>query len=147
VRRVYVALCVILLVAVAVQFYFAAVGAFTTPRTDSSYWLHAVDGVMVIPMLSLLATIAAALARAPGRLIVLAIAPLGLVVVQMLIVAAGQGLSDGDTTTPAALVVYGLHAINGLAIMHLAGMNARASRRFALTPPRPALSDEAGASA
>ena len=79
--------------------------------------------MMVIPLLSILATVAAAVARAPGRAIGLAIAPLGLVVVQVLIIAVGKALSDGDDTTPAALVIYGLHAINGLAIMAVAGMN------------------------
>ena len=32
-------------------------------------------------------------------------------------------------TTPAALVIYGLHAINGLAIMAVAGTNLRAARQ------------------
>src|SRR5262249_26833043 len=113
-------------------FYFAAVGAFTKPQTDSSYGLHSIDGMMVIPLLSILATIAAAVARAPGRLIGLSIAPLGLVVVQVLIIAAGKAFSDGDNTTPTAVVIYGLHAVNGLAILAVAGANLRASRLFAL---------------
>jgi hypothetical protein len=85
--------------------------------------------MMVIPLLSILATVAAAVARAPGRAIGLAIAPLGLVVLQVLIIAVGKAFSDGDDTTPVALVIYGLHAINGLAIMAVAGINLQASRR------------------
>ena len=131
-RKVYFGLSILILVAVVLQFYFAAVGAFAKPQTDSSYGLHSIDGMMVIPLLSILATIAAAVARAPGRLIGLAIAPLGLVVVQVLIIAVGKAFSDGDTTTPTALVFYGLHAVNGLAILGVAGANLRASRVFAL---------------
>ena len=134
-RKVYVGLSALLLIAVVAQFYFAAMGAFTQPQTDSSYGLHSANGMMVIPLLSILATIAAAVARAPGRAIGLAILPVGLVIVQMLIIAVGKALSDGDTTTPAALVIYGLHAVNGLAIMALAGANLRASRLFAAAVP------------
>jgi hypothetical protein len=123
------------LAAVVLQFYFAAVGAFAKPQTDSSYGLHSIDGMVVIPLLSILATVAAAAARAPGRVVGLAIAPLGLVIVQVLIIVGGKAFSDGDTTTPAALVVYGLHAVNGLAIMALAGANLRASRLFAVAAP------------
>jgi hypothetical protein len=131
VRKVYFGLSVLLMVAVALQFYFAAVGAFAKPQTDSSYGLHSVNGMMVIPLLSILATIAAAISRAPGRLIGLAIAPLGLVILQVLIIAAGKAFTDGDTTTPAALVIYGLHAVNGLAIMAVAGINLRGARLLA----------------
>jgi hypothetical protein len=133
VRKVYFGLSVLLLAAVALQFYFAAVGAFAKPQTDSSYGLHSLNGMMIIPLLSILATVAAAVARAPGRAIGLAIAPLGLVVVQVLIIAVGKALSDGDATTPASLVVYGLHAINGLAILAVAGTNLRAARRHAFS--------------
>jgi hypothetical protein len=128
VRKVYFGLSVLLVLAVVLQFYFAAVGAFAKPQTDSSYGLHSVNGMMIIPLLSILATVAAAIARAPGRVIGLAIAPLGLVVVQVLIIVIGKAFTDGDNTTPAALVVYGLHAVNGLAIMAVSGANARAAR-------------------
>ena len=128
-RRVYFGLSVLLLVAVVLQFYFAAVGAFSKPQSDSSYGLHSLNGMMIIPLLSILAAVAAAVARVPGRAIGLAIAPLGLVVVQVLIIVIGKAFSDGDDTTPAALVIYGLHAINGLAIMAVAGTNLRAARQ------------------
>jgi Family of unknown function (DUF6220) len=143
VRRVYFGLSVLLLVAVVLQFYFAGVGAFSKPQTDSSYGLHSLNGMMIIPLLSILATVAAAIARAPGRVIGLAIAPLGLVVVQVLIIVIGKALGDGDNSTPAALVIYGLHAINGLAIMAVAGTNLRAARQQL----RPSDSTKAGAPA
>jgi Family of unknown function (DUF6220) len=123
VRRVYLGLAGLLLLAVVAQFYFAAVGAFAKPQTDSSFALHDLTGMLIIPVLSLLATVAAAVARVPGRQIGLTILPLGLVIVQMLIIGVGKALNTdgGDHTTPAALAVLGLHAVNGLAIMAVSG--------------------------
>jgi hypothetical protein len=122
VRKVYCGLTGLLLLAVVAQFYFAAVGAFTKPSADNSFALHSVTGMMVIPLLSLLATVVAAIARVPGRLIGLTILPLGLVVVQVLIIVVGKAFVDaGDHTTPAALAVLGLHGLNGLAIMAVSG--------------------------
>ena len=123
-RKVYCGLTGLMLLAVLAQFYFAAVGAFAKPADDNSFALHSITGMMIIPLLSLLATIVAAIAKVPGRLIGLTILPLGLVIVQVLIIAVGNAMSDttaGEHTTPAALVVLGLHGLNGLAIMGVAG--------------------------
>jgi hypothetical protein len=122
-----------MVLAVVAQFYFAAVGAFAKPQDDRSFALHLMGGVMIIPMLSLLATLVAALARAPGKLIGLTALPLGLIAVQVLITEAGKGLgaSSDDHTTPAALVFLGLHAIVGLAIMAVVGITMRGARTFA----------------
>jgi hypothetical protein len=145
VRRVYLSLAGLLMLAVVAQFYFAAVGAFDKPQDDNSFALHSLTGMLIIPVLSLLATVAAALARAPGRLIGLSILPLGLVVVQVLIIVVGNVFSDngGDTTTPAALVILGLHAINGLAIMGVAGAVLAGARRLAVAPRETAAAGEA----
>jgi hypothetical protein len=135
-RKVYVGLSVLLLVALLAQFYLAAVGAFTRPQTDDSFALHDLNGMMIVPLLSVLATIAAAVARAPGRLIGLTIAPLGLVVVQVLIVVVGRAFNDtgGDSTTPVGLAILGLHAINGMAMLGVAGVVLRRARELAGTP-------------
>jgi hypothetical protein len=132
-RKVYVGLSALLLFAVLIQFYLAAVGAFAKPQHDDSFALHDMTGMMIIPLLSLLATIAAAAARAPGKVIGLTILPLGLVVVQVLIVTLGRALNDGtgDNTTPAGLAILGLHAVNGLAIMAVAGLVFRRARLLA----------------
>jgi hypothetical protein len=134
-RRIYFALSVLLLAAVAAQFYFAAVGAFAKPQDDSSFALHSLTGMMVIPALSVLATGAAALARAPGRLIALTILPFGLVIVQVLILVLGNAIGGAteDRSTPAALTILGLHALNGLAIMGVSGQILRRARM--LTSP------------
>ncbi|MFF0306333.1 DUF6220 domain-containing protein [Streptosporangium sp. NPDC004379] len=134
-RKVYVVLAGLLLASVVVQFYFAAVGAFDRPMEEGSFALHDTFGMMAIPILSLLATVAAALAKAPGRLIGFTLLPLGLVIVQVLIVVLGRALND-DTgyTTTAGLAVLGLHAINGLAVMGAAGSVLRRARALAAAP-------------
>jgi len=144
VRRAYVALVGLLMLAVIAQFYFAAVGAFAKPQDDQSFALHLMDGMMIIPVLSLLATLVAALARAPGRLIGLTAAPVGLVVLQVLITELGKnlGASTDDSTTPVALAFLGLHAINGLAIVAVIGITMRRARKFAATPRAVAPSSE-----
>ncbi|MFG1877562.1 DUF6220 domain-containing protein [Sphaerisporangium sp. NPDC049003] len=129
-RRVYAVLAGLMLFAVVAQFYFAAVGAFDKPQEDGSYALHGMTG-MIIPVISLLATVAAAVARAPGRLIGLTVLPLGLVVVQVLIIAVGGLLDDSaGNTSPGSLAILGLHAINGLAVMAVSGMVFRQARLF-----------------
>ncbi|HEY9522121.1 MAG TPA: DUF6220 domain-containing protein, partial [Thermopolyspora sp.] len=75
-RRVFLVLAALLLLAVVAQFYLAAVGAFERPRTDDSFAIHRMVGTL-IPIISLLAAGAAALARAPGRVIGLAVLPAG----------------------------------------------------------------------
>ncbi|WP_067140969.1 DUF6220 domain-containing protein [Microtetraspora malaysiensis] len=131
-RRIYVALAGLQLIAVLAQFYFAGIGAFDRPQTSDSYELHATLGMMAIPVLSLVITVVATLVKAPGRLIGLSILPLGLVVVQMIIIMLGRALNDGTgNTTAASLAVFGLHAINGLAIMAVAGRVLAGARRLA----------------
>jgi hypothetical protein len=141
-RKVFVTVSVLLFLAVLAQFYFAAVGAFDRPRDDDSFSLHSINGMAVIPLLSVLATGAAALARAPGRLIGLSIAPFGLTVVQMLIILVGDSIAGGgdSDTTPGALFVLGLHAVNGLFLMGVTGMVMRGARALATATatPRPA---------
>jgi hypothetical protein len=136
VRRAYVALAGLMVLAVVAQFYFAAVGAFAKPQDDQSFALHLMGGMMIIPVLSLLATLVAALARAPGRLIGLTAVPIGLIVLQVLITEVGKslGASAEDNTTPAALAFLGLHALIGLALMAVVGITMRGARRFAAAP-------------
>jgi hypothetical protein len=135
-RIAYLVLIRLLGAAVLVQFYFAAVGAFDRPQDDDSFSLHSLTGMGVIPLLSLLATGAAALARAPGRLIGLTILPLGLTLVQVLIIVVGNVVSGGsdDNTTPAGLAILGLHAVNGLAIMAVVGLINRRARALSSGP-------------
>ncbi|WP_055482677.1 DUF6220 domain-containing protein [Sphaerimonospora mesophila] len=138
-RKVHTVLAGLLLAAAVVQMYFAAVGAFDRPQDDQSYTLHSMNGMMIMPLLSLLTTIVAAVARAPGRQIGLAILPLGLILVQALIVVTGKALGDATgNATPVSLAVFGLHAINGMAIMGVCGAVFRQARlRMADAPAAP----------
>ena len=146
-RKVYVALAALLVAAAILQFYFAGVGAFTKPQTDSSYALHSINGMAVIPGLSVLATIAAALARAPGRLIARSLLPFGLVVVQMLLIVLGEAFSDSaGNSTPVGLAIVGLHAVNGMLVIGASVAVLRQARALATgttTPaPEPAVAAE-----
>jgi hypothetical protein len=132
-RRVFVVFAGLLFAAILVQFYLAAVGAFDRPQDDDSFALHNLNGRLVIPLLSILTTIAAALARAPGKVIGMSLAPLGLVVVQVLIIVVGNVITGGsdEDTGAAGLVVFGLHAVNALFLMGAAGAVLRQARSLA----------------
>lgn len=134
-RRLYLALAGLLLFAVFAQFYLAATGGFDRPRDDESFALHMIVGTMVVPAISLLATVVAALARAPGRLVGLTILPVGLVVLQILIGAVARTLFGGtdEETTVGGQIFFGLHAINGLAILAVASMVFAGARTLLTT--------------
>jgi hypothetical protein len=132
VRKAFVIISTLLLASFVLQFAFAAVGAFTKPAGDSAYALHSVNGMAVIPVLTLLTTLFAALAKAPGRIIGLAILPLGLVVVQVLIAVLANAFTDtAGASTPVGLTIAALHALNGIVAVHVVVSVHRAARRLA----------------
>lgn len=130
-RKAFVVSSGVLLAAFALQFVFAAVGAFTRPAGDGNYTLHSVNGMAVIPAMTVLTVVFAALARAPGRLIATAALPFGLVVLQALLAGVAGGLTDdsGGSTT-AGLIVGGLHAVNGIVAVHVVVGVMRGARRL-----------------
>ena len=131
-RKAFVIVSALLLASFVLQFVFAAVGAFTKPAGDGAYTLHSVNGMAVIPALTLLTTLFAALAKAPGRLIGLAILPLGLVVVQALIAVLASAFTDAaGASTPLGLTIAGLHALNGIVAVHVVVSVHRAARKLA----------------
>ena len=128
------ALMMLVLVA---QFFLAASGAFDTAPKDESFQPHRALGYGIV-LLAILLTIIAAVARMPGRLIGMTGLIAGLAVVQALIRAAADALNDtGDTSTTAGKLVFGLHAVNGLVILTVAGTVARRARALS----RPAVAD------
>ncbi|MEU4482473.1 DUF6220 domain-containing protein [Micromonospora sp. NPDC023966] len=136
-RKALVIVSILLLVAFALQFVFAAVGAFTKPAGDGAYALHSVNGSAVIPALTLLTILFAVLAKAPGRLIGLAVLPLGLVVVQALLAMFANAATDAaGASTPFGLTIAGLHAVNGIVAVHVVVGVLRGAR--ALASPAPA---------
>jgi hypothetical protein len=131
-RRAFQVVTVLLLVAVVIQFYFAAFGVFTQPANDSQFVLHQMNGRVVLPALCLLVIAAAALARAPGRLIGFSALPLGLLTVQIvLFLVAGLLGSTEEKTNLAGQIILGLHAINGLAILGVTIVLVRRASRLA----------------
>lgn len=135
-RMVYVVLARLLGVAVFAQFFFAAVGAFDRPPEDGSFALHSVNGMVVIPLLSIVATVVAVLAKAPGRLVGMTALPLGLVLVQVLIIVLGNAVTGGaeSDTSPVSLAIFGLHAVNGLLTLGVAEHIGRQASALAKAP-------------
>jgi hypothetical protein len=120
VRKAYFVITVLLLISVVIQFYFAALGVFGPQGEDDNlYIFHRINGSAVLPLLSLLAVLFAALSRAGARTVWLSALPILLIAVQYLIFIVGGlvGGGDEDTPTVGSAVILGLHALNGLAIM------------------------------
>ncbi|SCF12898.1 hypothetical protein GA0070607_5884 [Micromonospora coriariae] len=135
-RKAFVIASALLLISFALQFVFAAVGAFTKPAGDGAYALHSVNGMAVIPVLTLLTILLAVLAKAPGRLIGLTILPLGLVVVQALMAGLANGSTDAaGASTPLGLTIAGLHAVNGIVAVHVVVGVLRGARKLADPTP------------
>ncbi|MEU7608025.1 DUF6220 domain-containing protein [Micromonospora sp. NPDC049204] len=119
-RKAFVISSALLLVSFVLQFLFAAVGGFARPGGDDAYVLHSVNGMAVIPALTLLTALCAALARASGRLIGLALLPIGLVVVQALLAMIANAATDAaGVSTPLGPIIAGLHALNGIIAVHV----------------------------
>ncbi|MEH0824356.1 MULTISPECIES: DUF6220 domain-containing protein [unclassified Micromonospora] len=135
-RKAFVVFSALSLAAFALQFIFAAVGAFTKPAGDDAYTLHSVNGMVVIPVLTLLTILFAVLAKAPGRIVGLAALPLGLVVVQALIAGLANGSTDAaGASTPFGLTIAGLHALNGIIAVHVVVSVHQAARKLANPTP------------
>lgn len=119
-RKAYFFITVLLLISVVFQFYFAALGVFGPQGEDDNlYVFHSVNGQFVLPALSLLAVVFAALARAGARTVWLSALPILLVVVQILlfILAGAIGGGSEDNPTVGSAIILGLHAVNAIAIL------------------------------
>jgi cytochrome b561 len=135
-RKVVAVLATLLLVGVVVQFFLAASGAFNTDGKDEAFQPHRAMGYVVF-ILAVLLTIAAALARMPGRLTGMAGLVAGLIVLQVLIATAADAFNDsGDNSTTAGTLIFGLHALNGLAIL---GVSQTMTRRAWALSKQPAV--------
>jgi hypothetical protein len=147
-RRVFVVVAIMLMVAEVVQFYFAAFGVFQHPAPEDAFLLHQMNGRIVLPALCLLVILAAALARAPGRLIGFSAIPLGLLVLQIvLFLLAGLTGTTETRTNLAGTAILGLHAVNGLCILGVTIVLVRRASRFASAGVRPSVTAPAQAPA
>ncbi|MDI6104575.1 DUF6220 domain-containing protein [Actinoplanes sp. NEAU-A12] len=135
-RRAFVIVSAVLLAAFALQFVFAAVGAFTKPAGDGAYALHSITGMVVIPLLSLLTMVCAALARAPGRVVAQSVLPLGLVLLQALIAVLANAFTDASgASTALSLTIGALHAVNGIIAVHVVVGVLQAAEKLAAGRP------------
>jgi hypothetical protein len=127
-RKVFAGLATLLVLAAVAQFFLAASGAFDTAPKDESFQPHRALGYLIV-VFAVVLTVVAALARMPGRLIGMAGLVAGLTVVQVVIAVLARAFNDtGDTSTTAGKLVFGLHAVNGLIILAVAGTVARRAR-------------------
>ncbi len=130
-RKVFAVLATLLVLVVVAQFFLAGSGAFDTAPKDESFQPHRALGYGIF-IFAVLLTIVAALARMPGRLIGMTGLIAGLTVGQALIGALADAVNGtGDTSTTAGQLTFGLHAVNGLAIMAVTGTVARQARALA----------------
>src|SRR5262245_17629536 len=119
-RKAFAGLAILLLLVVVAEFYFAARGGFSTAPRAESYRPHHVLGYVIF-LLPLLMAVVGALARLPRRLIGLALLVAGLTAVQVLIAKLAMAFDDNA----AGALVFGLHAVSGLAIPVVAWMIVR----------------------
>jgi hypothetical protein len=120
------------LLIVVAEFYFAASGAFGGAASNGeSFRPHHALGYVIF-LLPIVMAIVAALARIPGRLIGMTASVAGLTAVQVLIAKLAQGIGDGST---AGQLIFGLHAVNGLALLAVAGMVFRQAWALSRSAP------------
>lgn len=132
--RIFTVLSALLALAIGAQFFLAASGAFDTAANDEAFAPHRSLGYAIL-LFAVLMTIVGAVARVPGRLIGMTGLVAALVLVQSLIRALADGLAD--TGGSAGQIVFGLHAINGLVIMGIAGNIAGQARLLRKRAGRP----------
>jgi hypothetical protein len=127
VRKVFAWSAALLVVVIVVQFFLAASAAFDTAPKDESFQSHRALGYGIV-VIALLVTVLAAVARVPGRLVGMTGLIAGLAVVQGLIRALAGAFGETGRAGP---LVFGLHAVNALAIMALAMTVTRTARTLA----------------
>ncbi|HEY3260986.1 MAG TPA: DUF6220 domain-containing protein [Pseudonocardiaceae bacterium] len=146
-RKVFLVTSALTLLAVIAQFYFAGVGVFHRPFDREGFDLHAVNAI-VVQGTALLTAIAAGLARAGRRTVLLALSIILLVELQRLIFPiAGLFLPAGTTFDADGIplvseglpnFVVALHVLNALVILWVVVVLFRRARRHAAAPTTPA---------
>ncbi|WP_144122482.1 DUF6220 domain-containing protein [Catellatospora sichuanensis] len=114
-RKAFAALAVLLMLVVMAEFFFAASGAFGIATDDAAYRPHHALGYVTF-LLPVLMVIVAVPARIPGRLIGSTALVAGLTAGQVVIAKVAGAIGDTGDGTVGGLV-FGLHALNGLALL------------------------------
>lgn len=138
-RKAYVVLAGLLFLAMVVEAYLSTFGAMQRPfGVGSSMIAHAMNGLNIVPVIALLATIAAFLAKAPRRLLGETAAMIILPWTQILLFAiASLTGSTTEKTTVGGQIVLGFHALNGIAMLVLTFLIFRGARAHAATAEAP----------
>jgi asparagine N-glycosylation enzyme membrane subunit Stt3 len=123
-RRTFLALAGLLLLVVVTQFFFAASGAFG--RSQEAYRPHHVFGYVIF-IVGAVVAIVGAVARVRGRLIGEAALVAGLTGLQVIIAEVAGSF---DHSSLAGQLIFGFHAITGLAILGVSGLIFRQARAW-----------------
>lgn len=129
-RKAFTGLATFLMLAVVAQFFLAASGAFDTAPNEESFQPHRLLGYGIV-LFAVLATIVAAAARLPGRLVGMTGLVAGLSLLQSVIRVVANAFGDSP-------LVFGLHAVNGLAIMGVLWTVIQQARVLSAAPARAA---------
>ena len=132
-RKLFAGLVALLMLAVVVQVFLAAGGAFDSAPTDEAFRPHRALGYAIL-LFSLVLTVIAAVTRMPGRIVGLTGLVAGLVVLQPVIAGIADALGDSGTTTTAGKLVFGLHGVNALGIMFVLSRVAQQARALRAVP-------------
>ncbi|WP_075738894.1 DUF6220 domain-containing protein [Streptomyces acidiscabies] len=136
-RKAIAGLAAVIMFAIVVQFFLAGSGAFDTAPVDEAFRPHRMLGYLIV-LLSIVATLIAALARVPGRLVGMTGLLAGLGIAQPVIATIAKAFSDTDDSSTAGQLVFGLHAVNALVMVAVAVRILRLARELPATPAAPA---------
>jgi hypothetical protein len=131
-RKLFAGLAALLMLAVVVQVFLAAGGAFDTAPKDEAFRPHRTLGYVIL-LFALVLTLVAALVRMPGRLIGLTGLVAGLVILQPVIAGVADAFGDSGNSTTAGRIVFGLHGVNALVILFVLSIVVRQARALAAT--------------
>lgn len=126
-KKVFTVLAAVLLLAVVVQFFLAAMGAFDSAPSEQAFAPHRTLGYVIF-FLAIVLTVVGAIARMPGRIIGTAGLVVGLVLLQVVIAEVSQAIGA------AGHIVFGLHAVNAIAIGGVSQTIVQRSRTLAWKP-------------
>lgn len=126
-KKVFTVLAGLLFLAVIVQFFLAATGAFYDAPIAEAFQPHRMLGYAIF-VLAIVVTVFGAIARIPGRIVGITGLVVGLVLLQVVIAETAEAIGA------AGHIVFGLHALNALAIMGASETVVQRSRKLAWKP-------------
>lgn len=129
-RKAFTGLATLLMLAVVAQFFLAASGAYDTAPNAESFQTHRALGYGIV-LFAVVATVVAAAARLPGRLVGMTGLVAGLSLLQGVIAVVADAFGESP-------LVFGLHAVNGLVIVAVLRTIVQQARVPSAAPARAA---------